>query len=78
VVRRAQGEPDALHEVGMVWEEGVLPERSERFSSSRIMEHVPLSAGGSSNPGLSGATAGPAARDGLDPGSPSSGWAASS
>jgi SAM-dependent MidA family methyltransferase len=27
--------------MGMVWEEGVLPERSERFSASENMEHVP-------------------------------------
>ena len=25
----------------MVWQEGVLPERSERFSASENMEHVP-------------------------------------
>jgi hypothetical protein len=26
----------------MIWEEGVLPERSERFSARRIMAHVPF------------------------------------
>ena len=40
VVQRAQGGPDELYEVGTVWEEGVLPERSERFSASRIIKHV--------------------------------------
>jgi hypothetical protein len=40
VVQRAQGRPDELYEMGMVWEEGVLPERSERFSASEIIEHV--------------------------------------
>jgi hypothetical protein len=39
----AQEGPDELYEVGMVWEEGVLPERSERFSASWIMAHVTLS-----------------------------------
>jgi hypothetical protein len=33
VVQRAQGGLDELNEVRMVWEEGVLPERSERFSA---------------------------------------------
>ena len=37
VGQRAQGGPDALYEVRMVWEEGVLPERSERFSASVFM-----------------------------------------
>jgi hypothetical protein len=37
VVQRAQGGPDALHDVGMVWEEGGLPERSERFSANVFM-----------------------------------------
>src|SRR5262249_1926256 len=41
VVQRVQGGPDELYEVRMVWEEGVLPERSERFSASAIIEHVP-------------------------------------
>ena len=41
VGQRAQGGPDELYEVGMVWEEGVLPERSERFSAKQNMEHVP-------------------------------------
>ena len=46
----AQGEPDELYEARMVWEEGVLPERSERFSASRLMEHVTLSADNAWNP----------------------------
>jgi hypothetical protein len=33
VGQRAQGGPDKLYEVRMVWEEGVLPEHSERFSA---------------------------------------------
>jgi hypothetical protein len=37
VVQRAQGGPDELYEMGMVWEEGVLPERSERFSASALI-----------------------------------------
>jgi len=37
VGQRAQGGPDELYEVERVWEEGVLPERSERFSARRIM-----------------------------------------
>jgi hypothetical protein len=37
VVQRAQGGPDELYEMGMVWEEGVLPERSERFSARANM-----------------------------------------
>jgi len=37
VVQRVQGGPDELYEVRMVWEEGVLPERSERFSAREIM-----------------------------------------
>src|SRR5215471_1959775 len=41
VVQRAQGGPDALYEVRMVWEEGVLPERSERFSARENIAHVP-------------------------------------
>ena len=36
VVPRAQGGPDEFYEVRMVWEEGVLPERSERFSSTTL------------------------------------------
>jgi len=40
VGQRAQGGPDELYEVRMVWEEGVLPERSERFSARTYMEHV--------------------------------------
>jgi hypothetical protein len=28
---------EVLHEVGMVWEEGVLPERSERFGTISLM-----------------------------------------
>jgi hypothetical protein len=36
VGQRAQGGPDELYEVRMVGEEGVLPERSERFSARRI------------------------------------------
>jgi hypothetical protein len=43
VGQRAQGGPDELYEVRMVWEEGGLPERSERFSAGRIMAHVTLS-----------------------------------
>jgi hypothetical protein len=38
VVQRAQGGPDEPYEVGMVWEDGVLPERSERFSARTVME----------------------------------------
>jgi hypothetical protein len=37
VVQRIQGEPDELHDVRMVWEERILPERSERFSTRVIM-----------------------------------------
>jgi len=37
VGQRAQGGPDKFYEVRMVWEEGVLPERSERFSASDDM-----------------------------------------
>jgi hypothetical protein len=37
VVQRAQGGPDELYEVKMVWEEGVLTERSERFSANTLM-----------------------------------------
>ena len=37
VGQRAQGGLAELYEVGMVWEEGVLPERSERFSAIRLM-----------------------------------------
>ena len=37
VVPRAQGGPDEFYEVRMVWEEGVLPERSERFSAGAVM-----------------------------------------
>jgi len=45
VGQRAQGGLDEIYEVEMVWEEGVLPERSERFSANRIMAHVTLPAG---------------------------------
>lgn len=38
VGQRAQGGPDKLYEVGMLWQEGVLPERSERFSARPVME----------------------------------------
>jgi hypothetical protein len=37
VVQRAQGGPDEPYEVEMVWEDGVLPERSERFSANWFM-----------------------------------------
>ena len=37
VGQRAQGGPDERYEVRMVWEEGVLPERSERFSANTFM-----------------------------------------
>jgi hypothetical protein len=37
VGQRAQGGPDELYEVERVWEEGVLPERSERFSAMMFM-----------------------------------------
>jgi len=37
VIQSDQGWPDERHEVEMVWEEGVLPERSERFSSIDVM-----------------------------------------
>src|SRR5438093_6399790 len=40
VGQRAQLGPDELYEVERVWEEGVLPERSERFSASEDMAHV--------------------------------------
>src|SRR5439155_15513532 len=42
VVPRAQGGPDEFYEVRMVWEEGVLPERSERFSASVIIQSFGL------------------------------------
>ena len=42
VGQRAQGGPDEPYEVGMVWEEGVLPERSERFSARAIMTIISL------------------------------------
>jgi hypothetical protein len=42
VVQRAQGGPDELYKVRMVWEEGVLPERSERFSASEIIQSFGL------------------------------------
>jgi hypothetical protein len=42
VGQRAQGGPDELYEVGMIWEEGVLPERSERFSARAIMTIISL------------------------------------
>jgi hypothetical protein len=41
VGQRAQGGLDEIYEVGMVWEEGVLPERSERFSARAIMGSLP-------------------------------------
>jgi len=41
VAQRAQGGPDELYEVRMVWEEGVLPERSERFSAMGDMQKTP-------------------------------------
>src|SRR5713101_3665178 len=41
VGQRAQGGLDEIYEVEMVWEEGVLPERSERFSARENMAHVP-------------------------------------
>jgi hypothetical protein len=37
VGQRVQGGPDEHYEVRMVGEEGVLPERSERFSASYVM-----------------------------------------
>jgi hypothetical protein len=37
VVQRAQGGPDELYEVRMVGEDGVLPERSERFSAITLI-----------------------------------------
>ena len=37
VGQRAQGGLDERYEVRMVWEKGLLPERSERFSASAIM-----------------------------------------
>jgi len=40
VIQRAQGGPDELYEMGMVWEEGVLPERCERFSASVFMSET--------------------------------------
>ena len=43
VGQRDQGGPDEPYEVGMVWEEGVLPERSERFSARENIAHVPYS-----------------------------------
>ena len=42
VVPRAQGGPDEFYEVRMVWEEGVLPERSERFSARERMRSFGL------------------------------------
>jgi hypothetical protein len=42
VVQRAQGGPDELYEVRMVWEDGVLPERSERFSATGFMQFARL------------------------------------
>jgi hypothetical protein len=42
VVQRTQGGPDEPYEVEMVWEDGVLPERSERFSASAIMQSFAL------------------------------------
>jgi hypothetical protein len=41
VGQRAQGGPDELYEVERVWEEGVLPERSERFSANGCMYYPP-------------------------------------
>jgi hypothetical protein len=41
VGQRAQGGPDEIYEVRMVWEEGVLPERSERFSANVFMVSTP-------------------------------------
>jgi hypothetical protein len=41
VAQRVQGGPDELYKVEMVWEEGVLPERSERFSARTVMEIFP-------------------------------------
>ena len=38
VVPKAQGGLDEFYEVRMVWEEGVLPERSERFSARGFMQ----------------------------------------
>jgi hypothetical protein len=57
VGQRAQGGPDELYEVRMVWEEGVLPERSERFSAipvimrktKRFAEGLTLFLGGASS-----------------------------
>ena len=40
VIQRAQGGPDELYEVGMVWEEGVLPERSERWHWFRLVSYA--------------------------------------
>jgi hypothetical protein len=37
VGQRAQGGPDELDGMRMVWKEGVLPERSERFSARANM-----------------------------------------
>src|SRR6266699_3719414 len=37
VGQRVQGGPDELYEVERVWEEGVLPEHSERFSAIRLI-----------------------------------------
>jgi hypothetical protein len=42
VVQRAQGGPDEPYEVGMVGEEGVLPERSERFSARTVIKRLAL------------------------------------
>jgi hypothetical protein len=40
VVQRAQGGPHEIYEVRMVWEEGVLPERSERFSARGFIRSI--------------------------------------
>jgi hypothetical protein len=40
VGQRAQGGPDERYEVRMVWEEGVLPERSERFRAISVMFNI--------------------------------------
>jgi len=37
VGQRAQGGLDERYEVRMVWEKGLLPERSERFSAISLM-----------------------------------------
>jgi hypothetical protein len=51
VGQRAQGGPDELYEVERVWEEGVLPERSERFSARAIMAIISLLLQNYGNPG---------------------------